>query len=86
MTQTQPRTEIKKAVDLSPEDRLASLADYLALVSCPDFEERIENAEQDIKAGRGFNWRKVRNSFSLRSSTVETPKPLSLTRSLDADD
>ena len=61
MTQTELRTEIKKAVDRLPKDRLTSLADYVAFLSRPTLREQVEAAEADLKADRGVNWRKVRD-------------------------
>lgn len=61
MTQTQLRSEIKKAVDRLPQDRLESLADYIAFLSRPALRQQVETAEADLKANRGTNWRKVRD-------------------------
>ncbi len=61
MTQTQLRSEIKKAVDELPNDRLISLADYVAFLSRPTLLQQVETAEADLKANRGVNWRKVRD-------------------------
>ena len=55
------RREIKKAVDRLPEDRLESVADYIAFVNRPTLKQRIEKAEEEFKAGKGINWRKVRD-------------------------
>jgi hypothetical protein len=61
MTEALLRREIKKAVDRLPLDRLSSLADYVAFLDCPTLRQRIEQAERDLKAGKGVNWQKVRN-------------------------
>ncbi len=61
MSQTVLRNEIKKEIDRIPEDRLASLADYVAFLNRPSLKERVEKAERDLKAVKGTNWRKVRN-------------------------
>lgn len=53
------RREIKKAVDRLPEDRLESVADYIAFVNRPTLKHRIEKAEEEFKAGKGIDWRKV---------------------------
>jgi hypothetical protein len=55
------RRELKKAIDSLPADRLPSLADYVAFLHQPTLAQRIENAERDLKASKGVNWRKVRN-------------------------
>jgi hypothetical protein len=60
MTNTTLRREIKKAIDRVPEDRLASLADYVAFLNRPSVMKRVEEAERAYKAGKGVNWRKVR--------------------------
>lgn len=61
MTHTQLRREIKKAVDRIPVDRLSSLADYVEYLSRAALAKRIAEAEADLKAGKGVNWRKVRS-------------------------
>jgi len=55
------RREIKKAVDQIPPERLESLADFVSFLTLPSLAQRIETAENDIKAGEGVNWRKVRS-------------------------
>jgi len=55
------RREIKKAVDQIPPERLESLADFVSFLTRPSLAQRIETAENDIKAGKGVNWRKVRS-------------------------
>jgi hypothetical protein len=55
------RREIKKAIDTLPPERLASVADYIAFLKRPSLRERIEKAERDLKAGKGIDWRKVRD-------------------------
>ena len=55
------RREIKKAIDQLPVDRLASLADYVAFLNRPSMKDQIDQAERDLKAGKGVNWRKVRD-------------------------
>jgi len=55
------RREIKKAVDQIPPERLESLADFVSFLTRPSLAQRIETAENDIKAGEGVNWRKVRS-------------------------
>lgn len=61
MPRTTLRREIKKAIDDVPEDRLASLADYVAFLNRPSLKEQVEVAEREFKAGKGVNWRKVRS-------------------------
>ena len=61
MTDPLLRREIKKAVDHVPADRLASLADYIAFLNHPNLGQRLEKAERDLKAGKGVNWRTVRD-------------------------
>ena len=61
MPRTALRREIKKAIDRIPEDRLASLADYVAFLNRPSLKEQVEEAERAFKAGKGVNWRKVRS-------------------------
>ena len=55
------RREIKKAIDQLPGDRLESVADYIAFVNRPTLKQRIEKAEAEFKAGKGIDWRKVRD-------------------------
>jgi hypothetical protein len=61
MTKTILRREIKKAVDRLPLDRLTSLADFVAFLSRPSLRQRIDQAERDLKANKGVNWREVRD-------------------------
>jgi hypothetical protein len=61
MPRTPLRREIKKAIDRVPEERLASLADYVAFLNRPSLKEQVEKAEREFKAGKGVNWRKVRS-------------------------
>ena len=61
MPRTTLRNEIKKAIDRIPEDRLASLADYVAFLNRPSVKQRVEEAERAFKTGKGVNWRKVRS-------------------------
>jgi len=61
MTESLLRREIKKAIDRLPADRLSSLADYIAFLDRPTLRQRIDQAERDLKAGKGINWREVRN-------------------------
>ena len=61
MRRTTVRREIKKAIDSVSEDRLASLADYVAFLNRPSLKEQVEKAERAFKAGKGVNWRKVRS-------------------------
>ena len=61
MTESLLRREIKKAIDLLPADRLASLADYVAFLNRPTLQRQIEKGERDLKANKGVNWRKVRD-------------------------
>ena len=56
------RREIKSAVDQVPTDRLPSLADYIAFLNRPTLRQQIDEAERDLKAGKGVNWRKVRRN------------------------
>jgi hypothetical protein len=60
MSNAQLRREIKKAVDRMPPDRLGSLADYVAFLVRPPLISRIAQAEKELAAGKGVNWRKVR--------------------------
>jgi hypothetical protein len=62
MANSVSRREIKNAIDRLPADRLASVADYIAFLSRPTLAERIERAERDLKARKGVNWRKVRDT------------------------
>jgi len=61
MTTPTLRREIKKAIDSLPEDRLASVADYIAFLNRPSLRQRIEESERDLKAKKGVNWREVRD-------------------------
>jgi len=61
MSSVKLRREIKKAVDQIPPERLESLADFVSFLTRPSLAQRIETAENDIKAGEGVNWRKVRS-------------------------
>ena len=61
MTSEHLRREIKKAIDRLPADRLPSVADYVAFLNRPSLAERIEQAERDLKAKKGVNWRQVRD-------------------------
>lgn len=60
MPRTPLRREIKKAIDRIPEERLASLADYVAFLNRPSLKEQVEEAEREFKAGKGVNWRLAR--------------------------
>ena len=62
MTFTELRREIKKLVDEVPPNRLESLADYVQFLNRPGLAERIKDAEKAIDAGKGVNWRKVREN------------------------
>lgn len=55
------RRELKKAIDNLQDDRLASVADYIAFLNRPTLKQRIQKAEVDFKAGKGIDWRKVRD-------------------------
>jgi hypothetical protein len=55
------RRELKKVIDHLPIDRLESVADYIAFVNRPTLKERIRKAEEEFKAGKGIDWRKVRD-------------------------
>ena len=61
MTDALLRREIKKAIDRLPVDRLSSVADYVAFLNLPTLRLRIEQAERDLKANKGVNWREVRD-------------------------
>ena len=61
MTEANLRREIKKVIDRLPADRLTSLADFVAFLERPTLRHRIEEAERDLEAGKGVNWRKVRD-------------------------
>jgi hypothetical protein len=61
MSEALLRRDIKKAVDRLPGDRLPSLADYIAFLIRPTLGQRITQAERDLKANKGVNWRKVRD-------------------------
>jgi hypothetical protein len=52
--------EIKKAIDSLPEDRPASVADFIAFLNRPTLRQRIEKAERDLLANKGVRWRDVR--------------------------
>lgn len=60
MTESLLRREIKKAIDRLPADRLSSLADYVAFLDSPTLRQRMEQAERDLKHGKGVRWREVR--------------------------
>jgi hypothetical protein len=60
MTTNELRREIKKTIDRVPPDRLESLADYVQYLTRPSLEQRIKEAEKEIAAGKGVNWRSVR--------------------------
>jgi hypothetical protein len=53
------RREIKKSIDRVPVERLVSLADFVEFLSRPSLTERLADAEAELKAGKGANWRKV---------------------------
>ncbi len=61
MTESIMRSEIKKAVDLLPVEKLTSVADYIAFLNRPTLGQQIEKAERDLKANKGVDWRKVRD-------------------------
>ena len=61
MTESPLRREIKKAIDSLPADRLVSVADYIAFLQRPNLAQRIEEAERQLQANNGVNWRKVRD-------------------------
>lgn len=61
MSESLLRREIKKAIDRLPAERLASVADYVAFLNRPSLIQEIGNAERDLKANTGVNWRKVRD-------------------------
>ena len=61
MSNTTLRQQIKKALDQLPADRLASVADYVAFLTRPPLAKRVALAEKQLRAGKGSNWRKVRN-------------------------
>ncbi len=61
MSETVLRREIKKAIDHLPDASLASLADYVAFLTRPSLAERIAQAERDLKAKKGVNWREARS-------------------------
>ena len=65
MTKSVLRREIKKALDHLPDDRLESLADYIAFLNRPTLGQRIEKAERDLKGNQGVDWRKVRDAFGV---------------------
>ena len=61
MSEALLRREIKEAIDHLPVDRLPSVADYVAFLNRPTLRQRIEEAERDLKAKKGSDWRKVRD-------------------------
>jgi hypothetical protein len=61
MSVTELRRKIKQAIDDVPEERLTSLADFIAFLARQDLADRIRVAEEDFRKGRGANWRAVRN-------------------------
>jgi hypothetical protein len=61
MSTIELRREIKKAIDHLPQERLASLADYVDFLNRPPLLQRLREAEKAIDAGKGVNWRKVRS-------------------------
>lgn len=60
MTASTLRREIKKAIDRLAPDHLPSVADYISFLNRPTLAKRMEQAERDLKANKGVNWRKVR--------------------------
>ena len=61
MSETLLRREIKEAIDRLPDDRLSSLADYVAFLNRPTLRQQIDQAERELKANKGVNWRTVRD-------------------------
>jgi len=61
MTIAELRDEIKKIVDQLPADRLHSLADYAHFLEHPSIAVRVRQAEKQIAAGQGVDWRQVRD-------------------------
>lgn len=61
MSTVKLRTEIKKAVDQLPPERLTSLADYVSFLTRPSLTQRLAQAEKAVAAGKTTNWRKVRS-------------------------
>jgi len=55
------RRELKKAIDRLSLDRLESVADYIAFMNRPTLKERLQKAEEEFKANKGIDWRKVRD-------------------------
>lgn len=61
MTTGQLRKHIQKAVKAVPPDRLATLAEYVDFLSRTPLRKQIAKSERDLAAGKGVNWRTVRN-------------------------
>jgi hypothetical protein len=55
------RRELKKAIDRLPPERLETVADFIAFVNRPTLKQRVQKAEEEFKANKGTNWRKVRD-------------------------
>ena len=62
MTELTLRRQIKKAIDSLAADRLPSVADYITFLNRPTLGQRIEQAERDLKANKGVNWRKIKRT------------------------
>jgi len=63
MSTTELRREIKNDVDRLSPGRLASLADYVDLLSLPPLAWRVKAAEKAIATGKGANRRKVSSDY-----------------------
>ena len=50
-----------KSFEQLAADRLPSVADYITFLNRPTLGQRIEQAERDLKANKGVNWRKIRD-------------------------
>jgi len=61
MSTIELRKRLKKQIDRIPPARLASLVEYVQFLSSPPLTERLVVAEKAIAAGKGVNWRSVRN-------------------------
>lgn len=60
MTESNLRRQLKKALDRLPVDQLSSVADLIASLTRPTLVRQIENAERDLAANKGVNWRTIR--------------------------
>jgi hypothetical protein len=60
------KKQVKKAIDRLPVDHLESVRDFVAFLSRPSVEERIEQARKDHKRGKSVPWRGLPCSIVVR--------------------